>query len=244
MSPNDKRCCTCKLFKPVTEFHKDNQTTDGLCRRCKSCKHIKSVEYYWDNRDALLEKQRETYAANPEKKLLKNKEWQQENPERLRIIQKRHYDKNPEKRRNAVSASSKKHRDKRRKYEADYRALHPEFNKVKTQKRQAVRRQLPDNFTSADWLTALNYFNGCCAVCGRPPGLWHTIAMDHWIPLSSPDCPGTVPTNIIPLCHGMDGCNNSKGHKHPAKWLIAKCGKKKADMIIESINHFFAHTQS
>src|SRR5260221_119478 len=70
------------------------------------------------------------------------------------------------------------------------------------------KRELPNVFTSQDWRNALEYWGHRCAVCERPRGLWHTLSQDHWIPLSSPDCPGTDPTNILPLCCGTDGCNN------------------------------------
>ncbi len=88
------------------------------------------------------------------------------------------------------------------------------------------KRGLPDTFTQQDWERALEYWNHRCAVCGRPRGLWHTLAADHWIPLTAPDCPGTVPTNIVPLCHGEVGCNNSKGKKMPDAWLEERLGQK------------------
>lgn len=107
--------------------------------------------------------------------------------------------------------------------------------KANDERRRALKRQLPAEFTANDWNNALTYFHDCCAVCERPPGLWHTLAMDHWIPLSSPECPGTIPTNIVPLCHGVDGCNNSKHNSDPHNWLIRKFGKSKSKKIEERI---------
>lgn len=101
---------------------------------------------------------------------------------------------------------------------------------------------LPDKFTVEDWQRVLDYFHGCCAVCGRQLNdLFgeHTAAMDHWIPLSSPDCPGTIPTNIVPLCHGITGCNNSKGNKDPEKWLQEQFGKRKAHEILHNVETYF-----
>lgn len=83
------------------------------------------------------------------------------------------------------------------------------------------------------------HFGGRCAVCERPPGLWHTIAADHWTPISSPDCPGTVPSNIVPLCHGVDGCNNSKHDRDAAEWLSETRGKRQANKIIARIEGYF-----
>jgi len=103
----------------------------------------------------------------------------------------------------------------------------------------ARKRSLPDTFSERDWLRALEYWGYKCAVCGRPRGLWHTLAADHWIPLTAPDCPGTVPTNIIPLCHGEGGCNNSKRSKVPDEWLVSKLGTKDAFQKQLEIDAYF-----
>jgi hypothetical protein len=63
--------------------------------------------------------------------------------------------------------------------------------------------------------------------------------MDHWIPLSSPGCPGTVATNMVPLCHGIGGCNNSKCDRDPQGWLLEKFGERKALEILERIPAYF-----
>lgn len=106
------------------------------------------------------------------------------------------------------------------------------------------KRALPATFTKEQWKRSLDYFNHKCAVCGRDlTGLFHTAAADHWIPLTSPDCPGTIPTNIVPLCQdrkgGEGGCNNSKGNKDPSVWLISKFGKRKAAEVMKRIETYF-----
>lgn len=52
-------------------------------------------------------------------------------------------------------------------------------------------------------------------------------------------CPGTIPGNMVPLCHGMFGCNNSKADKDPEIWLIKRYGKRKATIILKRINVYF-----
>lgn len=111
--------------------------------------------------------------------------------------------------------------------------------KAMYQKYRARKLSLPDTFSDLDWIHALEYFDGCCAVCGRPQGLWHILAADHWIPLVSPDCTGTVPTNIIPLCHGVGGCNNLKGKQDPEQWLLSRYPYRKAKAIIKRIQTYF-----
>lgn len=117
-------------------------------------------------------------------------------------------------------------------------------HKAYMHRHKARKRALSNSFTKQDWLRAVEYFGGCCAICGRPPGLWHKLAADHWIPLASADCPGTVPTNIVPLCHGEGGCNNSKNDTNPIVWLEWKFGKRRAKQIEARINAYFEVTAS
>lgn len=105
---------------------------------------------------------------------------------------------------------------------------------------RARRRSLPMDYSLDDWSRALTYWQDTCAICERPRGLWHTISQDHWVPLSDAHCPGTVATNMLPLCYGADGCNNSKGGKNPEKWLVQKLGKRKAKRKLEEIHQYFA----
>jgi 5-methylcytosine-specific restriction endonuclease McrA len=104
---------------------------------------------------------------------------------------------------------------------------------------------LPNILTIEQWQHAINYFNGCCAVCGRPlENLFGDIkpAIDHWIPLTykGNDNPGTVATNIVPLCHGDIGsCNLNKSNKMPGEWLNHRFGKYKAKKISKRIQDYF-----
>lgn len=129
--------------------------------------------------------------------------------------------------------------DKKKSYDAGWIKDHPEYNRARVSRRRARKIGLPDTWTDNDEQRCLEYFDHKCAVCGRPRGLFHTLAMDHWIPLDSPNCPGTIPTNMIPLCHGRGGCNNSKGKKMPHEWLVTKFGERKAKQIEKRIIDYF-----
>lgn len=116
-----------------------------------------------------------------------------------------------------------------------------ELSKIKSQRRRNRKRKLLATFTAADWSRAIDYFDGCCAVCGRPRGLWHTLAQDHWIPLSQNG--SYTPDNVVPLCHalkdGDNGCNNSKYNISAHEWLMKKFGKRKASQIEKRIAEYF-----
>lgn len=119
------------------------------------------------------------------------------------------------------------------------------YIKVANAKRDAIELALPHNYSPRVWSRCLDYFNHCCAVCGRPAGLWHFLANDHWIALTDPrpDNPGTVPWNIVPLCHARkDGegcCNNSKSNLIAEDWLLKQYSKRKAGEILKRINAYF-----
>lgn len=113
-----------------------------------------------------------------------------------------------------------------------YQKAHPEIQ----QKREARKLNLPDNFSQQYWERVLEYFNSCCAYCGNQQGFWNRLCMEHFIPLRSSNCPGTVPSNIIPACKA---CNSSKGRKPPAEWLTQKFGARKAKQILTKIEQYF-----
>lgn len=98
--------------------------------------------------------------------------------------------------------------------------------------------------TAKQWQHAQSYFNGCCAACGRQMndmfGEFY-VSKDHWIPVSyfSEDNPRTVAANIIPLCCGLGGCNNSKGCLQANVWLEKKFGKRKGRQIAARIQEYF-----
>lgn len=121
----------------------------------------------------------------------------------------------------------------------------PEFRaymKVHLNRRLARKRALPDNFTVEQWNAALIYFGHACAVCGRSfidKDDSYAAAADHWIPLSSPLCPGTIATNIVPLCHGVGGCNNSKRNHIAEEWLFRIYDETRARIILARVERYF-----
>jgi len=200
--------------------------------------------YRKDNREPIAERVKLWREANREPLAERQKRYREANREPIAERNKQYYEANRE----PLAERGKQYREANREKEAErrkrYRAT-PEgkqnsrINKVR---RLARKRGLPDTFTTDDWNHALTYFNGCCAVCERQlDDLFgtHKAHADHWIPLSNPDCPGTVPTNIVPLCGGTDGCNQSKGPQLPEAWLIRKFGKRKAADILEKVHDYF-----
>lgn len=231
MNPPQKVCKDCGNSYPATEsyFPKVSRNQSKLKPRCYNCQRKKhaqdmqewrsrhpgaSATYQRDYRKYHLEHIRGLDRIRGKRDSQKRKEWQ-------RQYRKRH----PEKVRKARKSKDTEHGRK--------------LINVAIARRRARKLALPRRWSIDDWEKCLEYWGHTCAVCGRPQGLWHTLAMDHWIPLSDPACPGTVKENIVPLCHGEGGCNNSKGNRAPREWLIERYGARKARKILEKILEYF-----
>jgi hypothetical protein len=255
-----KRCTKCGIEKPATTeyFHKLNRTIDGISTQCKNCVNMQRKIRYDKNPSTALNSNREYRQRNREAVSERKKEYRQRNKDRIRANRKELYSRTREesieaskeyyhenrqeirvRRRKADDLYNKTHREQKQQWARNYYKEYPEKATAVFHRRAARKRELPATLSGTQWKKCLEYFNHRCAVCGRPRGMWHTIAADHWIPLISPDCLGTVAGNMIPLCHGDGGCNNSKGGKDAILWLNEKFGKKKAKQILDRINTYF-----
>ena len=155
---------------------------------------------------------------------------------------KANYAKNKERWAPVFAANRAANREKNCVYAHNYRKENKDKTPISYIRRIVIKQRyrarklaLPDTFTTAQWQFSLTYWQNCCVVCQRPDSFWSTLAADHWIPIASLQCPGTVATNMLPLCHGEQGCNNSKGDSDPHKWLVHRYGTRKAAKIEKAI---------
>lgn len=254
-NPPDKCCSKCLQVKLAAEFGKNSHNkVDGLQSWCRDCRR----QYRIDNAVSIREKKREHSANHADYIREYKRKYRQNNFEKVDSYQKEYRQSHADAKREYNKQYYSEHADKIRRQKREYRRknaaeiceygrhwrkVNPRKQAVGAQRKRARKRELPNNFTSTNWESCLKYFEHKCAVCGRPAGLWHFIAMDHWIPLSSPNCPGTVATNIAPLCHhkqgGSDGCNNSKSSRDPIAWLTEQYGNAKANRIMNKIAEYF-----
>ena len=210
--PHKKRCSRCGTTKPLSDFVTRSRAQDGKAAYCKQCSAADKLEYREKNRERERERVRE---------------WKINNHEKHKTARRRQYANRREHYNSANQAWKRNNPDRVRVY-----------TKTDDQKRRAIEKGLPASFSTKDWQIALDYFSGSCAVCGRSRGLWHTLAADHWIPLNSPDCPGTVPWNIVPLCHGIGGCNNRKKARPAQEFLVEVFGKRRGTAILNRVEAF------
>lgn len=224
------RCTKCDTEYPATTefFYTRKQSPSGFTSRCKKCIDLSQSEY--GKRPEVRERERERRRKTRDEYNRKKREDRAANPEKYRKWQREWEAKNLQRR-----------REQNRKGGQVYAKSHSLERQVSIHHRRARKLGLPTTFTANEWRACLEYWHHTCAVCGRPAGFWHTLAIEHWIPLSSTqeNNPGNVRSNIVPLCHGVNGCNNSKGTHDPADWLTRKFGKRKANQILKRIKAYF-----
>lgn len=250
--PGERRCPVCETWHPLDHehFHRSGNDYTNICRQCSNNKHTEyrrklgkpiaprsiikdgqkccsqcgnwyphSAEFFTRTKntaDGL-----KSYCKTCQKAMMKK--WSDRNPGAKERAVRRWYE------RNGTA------------YHKQWREKNPGLAKFIMVRRRARKMSLPDTMTESDWKFALHYFDHKCAVCGRPAGFWHTIAADHWIPLAKGGA--TVRSNIIPLCHGVGGCNNKKSDQLPADWLLSEFGRRKAKVILKRIEDYFRAVQ-
>lgn len=239
-----KRCNKCGEYFPLTPeyWHKNSREKDGFCRTCKTCAIDRARRWGVENRDRQHERNQRYYTEHREAIKQQTKEYIQNHPEQVKARHAANYQRN----RTERNAKMREHRLKNltayNKRTRDWVAANPDRRRDianrygKTPKgtaarlrRRARERQLSDTFTANEWLFCLRYWRNRCAYCGEHKPL----SADHFIPLVSPDCPGTVAENMLPACKS---CNSSKQHRDPVDWL-----SERASNYIELLGQIAAY---
>lgn len=200
--------------------------------------------YYADNREEINKRRRARYRLRPEQKREQDRLYRERNKDQIEARRKARYIQNNHYIKARTREYRRRNRDHVRQQSREYYKKHTVQMRLYSSKRRSQKLNLPYGFSERDWKRCLEYFHHCCAVCGRQSSNLfneYHLAQDHWIPVSDTriDNPGTVPTNIVPLCHGVEGCNNSKNNKDPIKWLAQEFGKRKAKQILDRIEAYF-----
>jgi hypothetical protein len=201
------------------------------CRQCQQqynkawkASHKEEVSVYNKAHRAEHKEERHAHdaiyrAANKEQRNAKRRENHARDKERINALSRANYQKHKEARRAADKIKRELRKEARNATMKEWRKANPHRLKAYNQaysrnnrariahnqaRRAARKRSLPDTFTYQEDQFCRQYFGYACAACGHEEGFQWIIAMDHWIPLDSSLCPGTVATNMIPLCNGVD----------------------------------------
>ena len=247
-----KRCSKCQVVKSCTAFYTRRQRRNGLTSRCREClaadrqvqcdtplPEAQAVATQRCSRCTLVKPREAFYADRGKKQKIESQ------CKVCRAVKQVAYMATPAGKATRARAirSAAHHASQRRFFTS---AKGKALRRLQASRRRARRRQLADAFSARDEAFARDYWGRACAVCGDRAGLWKVIALDHWIPLSSPVCPGTIPGNMLPLCHARKGihgamsdCNLSKHVKNAQMWLMEKLGTRQAKRKAAEIERFF-----
>jgi hypothetical protein len=229
-------------------------------QRHKVKRNAASKAYYEGNKDRLAEASKVWRDANKDKARGYRQKWKRANPEAVNAEVRSRYWRDPEKSRARKREQYAKDPERGRAYARKYYAKNTEAaraacrrwrlqnmdqDRVRRRRRRTLKKGADFGFTRDDERRALEYFNGTCAVCGRQlRDLFgtHSPAFDHWVPLSKGG--HTVPTNMVPLCHGVNGCNNRKKDKDAHEWLTASFSSARVEQIEQRIEAYFLWVKS
>jgi 5-methylcytosine-specific restriction endonuclease McrA len=244
-----KQCLRCGEVYPASPEHfaVKRSRTDGLNSYCRSC---------W--RTYCLSRKR-SYGVEPRKTVQRHDgmkrctqclEWKPETADHFYALKghlvarckkcanessRSYAQSHPDQVRTTSRLSQQKRPvETKREYQRKWQRDNPDKVRVNNLTRRARKNRLPDNFTEADWQYAIRYFNGTCAYCGNPPGL--ELTADHFIPVADPNCPGTIPTNIVPACKS---CNSRKNDNAPIPWITNTFGEENGKKILAQINSYY-----
>jgi hypothetical protein len=260
-----KKCSKCGEVRPAGQFARCKVNKCGLSSWCKMCKHAAYVarregvlrrmrEDYHANIEEGRRRQREYRAANPEK----SKEWERRKLEKhADKIRERNLDyhyRNREARIQGMRRYAEANRERIKQQRAAYRERNREILRERNRKwhrdnpeksaahsaKNTARREsrmanLPADFTGRDVSFGLGWWGHKCPVCGVGFGE-RKVWWDHWVPVCSASCPGTVPTNMVPLC---EPCNRQKHGKAPAEHLTKRHGAEAAGAVLRRVEEFF-----
>jgi Restriction endonuclease len=176
-----KQCTQCRRWKLRSEFHKREESPDGLKPICKECR--KSVEksynteYHQNHKEEFRERNRNWRLNNKEKA----DEW--------------------------MLAYRAENKDKVSEWNRRYRAAHPEKVQEYTHNRYARKKSNGGNVTAEQWEMLKQEYNYTCLQCGQQePEI--KLTMDHVLPLKLGGKHEIE--NIQPLCGNCNSSKQDK----------------------------------
>lgn len=233
----------------------------GLRGRCRECSKAHCRQKRKENPTPQQEALKRYREKHRDMVLARDREYKKQerinNGDHVRQRERNWRKNNPEKFKAKIARNTARHRDHIRRRQHNYYLQHKHIwdasrkewrknnldkarliGRIASHKYRVKARNLPNDFSNTDWLRALTYWEYKCAYCGASEGLFKSmqLTMDHFIPVISNDCPGTIPSNIVPACLS---CNGSKAHRPVEIWLIEKFGKRKATAILKRIKEYF-----
>lgn len=243
-----KICIKCFVVKPLSEFRIKRNDCIACERAYKRAyqsnqriinpEKIKSIKRasYTKHKQEILKKKKDTYNKEKPKILQRVAEYRNKNREKINAWFREYYKSQNEKRVAKDKAYVENNREKIAERKKQYRESHRAEIRQRNRARKAAIKYSKSDYTQKDWEYCVSYWQGSCAICGRQAQTGVIIAADHWQPLNRGGL--THKKNILPLCHGVNGCNNQKRDKDPVKWITSKLGNNAGQKLSEIEAYF------
>lgn len=234
------KACTKAWLKKHPEYNKQREARRRLdpIYRAKKREYSRQRESTPERKIWRREYQRNYMKIEANRIRLKTaqKNWAKKHPEKLAEYTRRWRIKNPEKhvarqlrymRRHPDRIKAKEERWKKKPSYRIYLDRHakdcreryyrnPEIAKDKYRRRRARKVAATGHWTNKQWLIAKAYYGNKCLACGLSEQeiilLGRKLVPDHVRALAR--LGSNELSNIQPLCHGRDGCNNHKGTRY------------------------------
>lgn len=219
-----KKCSKCGrwLVANNVNFAKDKRIKNGLRACCKECKNKHSREYYEQNRDKVLERQKEFdkkyYERNKDKILSRQKTYREQNKDKIAKKNKEYREQNKDKiaarRKEWYEQNRERELEHKKKYYQSPKGQISRFNKGV--KRRAKERELGNGITAEQWIECMSFFGWECAYSGKYLGgkqNQSVRSLDHIIPLNKGGA--NEIWNVVPMFRSF---NSSKGDKNIEEW--------------------------
>jgi 5-methylcytosine-specific restriction endonuclease McrA len=232
-----RRCSTCRIVKPTSEFHKAASEPSGFKRQCKNCVKATFKAYYDKNQPAMVDRATLYQKTNPEKTRAYAKKAQAKGRVKFNAqkLAKYHEDKetiSADRReryatdadyRAAMRINAESGRAKRPDYYAEhdrrYRCENKGAYRTHSANYRAKKANADGSHTKEEWRERLEYFGYHCAYCLKHTSLVGTLAREHMVPLVRG---GTNDIeNIVPSCKF---CNSAKRNRTPLEYLARLSG--------------------
>lgn len=171
-----------------------------------------AAEYYQANRTRLLEYSRAYRIENREELNAKARKYHWDNRDTILVQKRSYYEENKERFQEYREQYRVENREKFAEWNREYRRRHPERTNAHSVRRRARLKNLPAIPYTTDDITEQH--GTTCYLCGQEVNLElrtgrpDSPEIDHVHPISSPESPGDVISNVR-WTHSF--CNRSKG---------------------------------
>lgn len=191
-----KPCTKCYTWKPLSEFYRRRQSSDGLTFQCKICARARACRRYEEHRDEIRAQQCGYYQEHRQQMIAYACAYQREHREQHNSYSRRYYQRHIEQHKGRIESWRQRHPEKAQIYYRRWRA-----------------RKMGARVEPVDEQAIYKRDSHRCVYCGAREDL----TLDHIVALSNGGAHSE--DNLVVACRS---CNSSKRATSLVVWLLQK----------------------